>query len=44
MATLPCIYFIIKTKMRLPYDISLSHHQLLFNCIFITCWQICKLF
>lgn len=21
--------------MRLPYDISLSHHQLLFNCNFI---------
>ena len=35
MATL--LYIFKKQKMRLPYDISLSHHQLLFNAFTIIC-------
>ena len=25
--------------MELPYDYSLSHHQLLFNFVIVTCWH-----
>jgi hypothetical protein len=25
--------------MELPYDYSLSHHQLLFNLFIVTCWH-----
>ena len=28
-----------KTNMELPYDYSLSHHQLLFNFIIVICWH-----
>ena len=36
MATL--FVYVKKTNMELPYDLSLSHHQLLFNAIaFILC-------
>ena len=37
MATL--FEYIFKTNMELPYDYSLSHHQLLFNFIIVTCWH-----
>ncbi len=33
----PSEYF-EKTKMELPYDLSLSHHQLLFNVLIIILW------
>jgi len=32
----PSVY-IFQTKTGLPYDYSLSHHQLLFNIVFIVC-------
>ena len=35
MATL--LYIYKKQKMRLPYETSLSHHQLLFNVFIIIC-------
>ena len=25
--------------MELPYDYSLSHHQLLFSFVIVTCWH-----
>jgi len=41
MATLR---YIVLTKMELPYDYSLSHHQLLFNVFIVITRQIWKYF
>jgi hypothetical protein len=41
MATL---LYILKTKMELPYDYSLSHHQLLFNIFICLCGKYGNIF
>jgi len=33
----PSEYYVKKQKTELPYDYSLSHHQLLFNAIIFIC-------